>query len=313
MSILSSGTSNTTALVYTSDTTGNLVFQTNGTTEAMRITTGGNVGIGTTTPNLGGDTIACTLSSGTSGSKIARYEIQGTRDDGDNVFAAFDFYQKANLVASILSRKVTGDTGGDLEFLTRTNGGSLTERMRITTAGDLLVSTTDPANSSGIGVKIAGVNSGPYVSVVSSSSSGSAFGIGLYSTGASAFRFYADCGGTIHATSTSIAAISDASLKENIKDLETGLTEVIALKPRRFDWINGDATNVAGFIAQEVETILPELVMDSLYSKDEEGNEIYKKNLKMGDILPTLVKAIQELNAKVDAQAAEIAALKGNN
>jgi len=50
MSILSSGTSNTTALVYTSDTTGNLVFQTNGTTEAMRIDTVGNVGIGTATP-----------------------------------------------------------------------------------------------------------------------------------------------------------------------------------------------------------------------------------------------------------------------
>lgn len=50
MSILSSGTSNTTALVYTSDTTGNLVFQTNGTTEAMRITNNQQVCIGSSTP-----------------------------------------------------------------------------------------------------------------------------------------------------------------------------------------------------------------------------------------------------------------------
>jgi hypothetical protein len=51
MSILSAGTSNTTSLVYTGDTTGAMVFQTNGTTEAMRITAAQNVGIGTGSPS----------------------------------------------------------------------------------------------------------------------------------------------------------------------------------------------------------------------------------------------------------------------
>ena len=50
MSIISAGTSNTTSIVYTGDTTGNLVFQSNGTTEAMRITSAQQVGIGTSTP-----------------------------------------------------------------------------------------------------------------------------------------------------------------------------------------------------------------------------------------------------------------------
>jgi hypothetical protein len=50
MSILSAGTSNTTSLVYTGDTTGQMVFQTNGTTEAMRIDTSQRVGIGITNP-----------------------------------------------------------------------------------------------------------------------------------------------------------------------------------------------------------------------------------------------------------------------
>jgi len=121
----------------------------------------------------------------------------------------------------------------------------------------------------------------------------------VYSTGAAAYRFYVGLDGVIHATNTSITAISDVSLKENIRDLETGLTEVMALKPRRFDWKNGDASNVAGFIAQELETVLPDLVTESLYS---EG--VTKKSIQMGNILPTLVKAIQELKAEFDAYKA---------
>jgi hypothetical protein len=68
------------------------------------------------------------------------------------------------------------------------------------------------------------------------------------------------------------------------------------LKPRRFDWKNGTAQNVAGFIAQEVEIVMPDLVQD--YKLNDEET---KKGLKMGDMIPTLVKAIQELNAKVVA------------
>ena len=74
----------------------------------------------------------------------------------------------------------------------------------------------------------------------------------------------------------------------------------------RFDWKNGDAQNVAGFIAQEVEEVLPELVTDYKYSDTET-----KKSLKMGDILPTLVKAIQEQQEQINQLRAEIAVLKG--
>ena len=101
--------------------------------------------------------------------------------------------------------------------------------------------------------------------------------------------------------------LSDERLKENIvKDLETGLTEVMALQPRRFDWKNGDAQNVAGFIAQEVEHVLPELVGDY---KHEELDDC--KSLKMGDIIPTLVKAIQEQQTQIEALQSEINLLKG--
>ena len=125
----------------------------------------------------------------------------------------------------------------------------------------------------------------------------------LYSTGAGAYRFYVGMDGTIHATSTSITAISDQTLKTNVKPLETGLTQVMALQPRRFDWINGDATNVAGFIAQEVEQVLPDLVAPFKYTDTET-----KLGLKMGDMIPTLVKAIQELKAELDTLKAKVGA-----
>ena len=117
--------------------------------------------------------------------------------------------------------------------------------------------------------------------------------------GASAYRFYVDMAGTIHATATSITAISDQSLKTNIKPLETGLAEIMKLQPRRFDWINGDGENKAGFIAQEVEQVLPDLVAPFMYNEKET-----KLGLKMGDMIPTLVKAIQELKAEFDAYKA---------
>jgi hypothetical protein len=50
-SVISAGTTAGTAIAITGDTTGNLAFQTNGTTTAMTITTAQNVGVGTTTPD----------------------------------------------------------------------------------------------------------------------------------------------------------------------------------------------------------------------------------------------------------------------
>jgi hypothetical protein len=118
----------------------------------------------------------------------------------------------------------------------------------------------------------------------------------------SAYRFYVratgSAAGTIHATVTSITGISDKRLKENIKDLDTGLSEVMSLKPRRFDWKKGEGNgskNVAGFIAQEVETVLPDLIGNYLHEELDDA-----KSVRMGDMLPTLVKAIQELSAEVD-------------
>jgi len=185
-------------------------------------------------------------------------------------------------------------------------GTNNTERARIDSSGNLLVGSTVASVTSGLGFKFiwGGSGTNPFMGIVTDQSTNGNANYHLYSTGAGAYRFYVGNGGTIFATSTSISAISDRTLKENIRDLETGLTEVMALKPRRFDWKNGDAQNVAGFVAQEVEEVLPELVTEYKYSDTET-----KKSLKMGDILPTLVKAIQEQQALINAQQAALQTL----
>jgi hypothetical protein len=83
---------------------------------------------------------------------------------------------------------------------------------------------------------------------------------------------------------------------------------VLALKPRRFDWSEksiNEGSNIAGFIAQEVQTVLPDLVAPYQYGKDET-----KLGLKMGDMIPTLVAAIKELSAKNDSLEARLAKLE---
>jgi hypothetical protein len=187
-------------------------------------------------------------------------------------------------------------TGGAIIFETSLTT-TATERARIDNAGNLLVGKTS-SNILTDGVEI---NNG----VVTSTQAGSFNYWTSYNTGASAYRFYVTAAGTIFATSTSISAISDASLKENVRDLDKGLDTVLALKPRRFDWKNGDGDDIMGFIAQEVEEVLPELVHDYMYNEDET-----KKSLKMGDMIPSMVKAIQEQQVMIESLKAEVEALK---
>ena len=114
-------------------------------------------------------------------------------------------------------------------------------------------------------------------------------------------RFAIAADGTLAASSS--ADISDQELKENIVDVSNGLDAVSKLKPRTFDWKQEAKMRVGthyGFIAQEVETVLPDLVYDDFGIREKEDGTFYKSVLTSG-IIPVLVKAIQELSAKVTA------------
>ena len=99
--------------------------------------------------------------------------------------------------------------------------------------------------------------------------------------------------------------VSDRSLKHDVSDSTLGLAEVLNIPVRSFKWNGSEDYVAAGFIAQELEQVLPSAV-----SIDEDSG---LKGRSDGNIVPVLVKAIQELSAQVDELKAEVAALEGAN
>jgi hypothetical protein len=116
---------------------------------------------------------------------------------------------------------------------------------------------------------------------------------------------------------TSITSLSDERDKSEIKDLEYGLAFIDALQPREFVWDNrpetrtefdeeGNETEVEfyssnkgkkdiGFIAQELQTVDDDY-LNLVYDANPE-----KLEATYGKLIPVLVKAIQDLSAKVTA------------
>ena len=134
----------------------------------------------------------------------------------------------------------------------------------------------------------------------------------MYSSGATANRFLVDYAGTVFATNTTISAISDQRYKENIRDLDIGLNAIMALKPRKFDWKHGKGKDIKddrGFIAQEFEQVFPDLI-DEWKDPAPEGEEPYKSVRQ--DLIPVLVKTIQEQQALITSLTARVALLEGN-
>ena len=87
--------------------------------------------------------------------------------------------------------------------------------------------------------------------------------------------------------------LSDVNYKKNINDLKLGLGIVNQLRPITYNWINeeyGTRTNI-GFIAQEIEAVLPNIVTTS---------DDNVKSMATTDLIPILTKAIQEQQTEID-------------
>jgi hypothetical protein len=284
-------------------TTGNIRFSTNaGASLQATLDSSGNLAVGTTTTSLAKIT-AATASANSTGLRL---------DNGsstNNNYVSIDFGLQGLPITSGYSCFIRGYNVANANYTSYltfgTNGNSASapsERMRIDGDGNLLVGKTSSADSV-VGSMIRGTG---YITSTWAESTNATTTYHLYSTGAGDYRFYVGLGGTIFATSTTISAISDIRYKENVRDLNVGLAEVLALKPRLYDWKEGKGANIKnarGFIAQEFETVFPDLI-DEWKDPAPEGETPYKSVRQ--DLIPVLVKAMQEQQAIIESLKARL-------
>ena len=266
-----------------------------GGTDRLLITATGNVGVGVTPSAWGSASYSVAALQNAAGAfwnyqtsivsmvQNAFYNNSGQYIYKNNGFAS-EYYQSSG--QHIWRTVASGTAGNTITF---------TQAMTLDASGRLLVGKV-ASNFATVGSEIKA--NGSFTSTQSDSTNGST-AWDTYSTGASAYRFYVGMAGTVFATNTTISAISDARFKENIQDIDVGLGAILALKPRKFDWKAGKGKNIKGdrgFIAQEFEQVFPNLV-DEWRDNAPEGEAPYKSVRQ--DLIPVLVKAIQELTARV--------------
>ena len=275
-----------------------LVFQPNNT-ERMRLDSSGNLGLGVTPSawdsafknlQIGGNGYSGSFFSQVNGDASMGVALNGYYSSGWKYTASGKNATKYEQNAGVhsWSYAASGTAGNAITF---------TQAMSLTASGDWLLGKTNAGlANNGIWITSAGQS---YNTIPDGENT-----LHVYSSAASAYRFYVSSGGTINATNTTITAISDQRLKENIRDLDDGLATVMALKPRKFDWKDGKGANIKnarGFIAQEFETVLPDMIEEWL-DPAPEGEAPYKA--VNANLIPTLVKAIQELKLEFDAYKA---------
>jgi len=127
----------------------------------------------------------------------------------------------------------------------------------------------------------------------------------LYISTGGGYTAYINSSGTYN-------AVSDQRLKENVVTLADSLDKVNQLRGVSFDWIDdsrGTDTQV-GFIAQEVEAVIPELVTTGDLEDDENG-EAPLKTVNYANMTALLVEAVKELKTKLEAAEARITELEG--
>ena len=304
-----------------------IVFKENGS-EIARFDTSGRLGIGTSSPDnplhVVGD---ATFEHRTN----VEFKIQDATDAGggtrlSSVWKASGSDVEIGNIEIDLTDGTTGSEDANIIFKT-IGAGSLSERMRIDSAGKLLLGTTSV--TSGI---LNAVYSGTYGIDLRGGSGAST--LQLFFAGATNVGSISTNG-----TSTAFNTSSDYRLKENVTEVTGAADRVKALNPVRFNFIADPDKTVDGFLAHEVQDVVPEAISgtkdamrDEEYevtpaveaTYDDEGNVLTEavpavmgtrsvpdyQGIDQSKLVPLLTAALQEALTKIDDLETRLAALE---
>ena len=259
-----------------------LAFYSGGLTERMRIDSSGNVGIGTASPVAIANQTSCTVN----GTNAGRFDV---RVNGTHL---------AQFLAT--STDVQCGSLSTIPLLFYTNS---TEKMRITSGGNVLIGTT---SGLGEGARLDIITADGEADVTTWRYNNAAAGkywrwaidsnSRLYLLNQSVAGVYLDDG------STAWAAYSDERAKTDLKPIEDSVNKVCQLRAvtGRFKK-DEEGVSRSFLIAQDVQKVFPEAVSD--INPDELG-------VRYTDVIPLLVAAVKELKAENDALKARIEALE---
>ena len=281
-STIGSGTPNTgafTNLSYTGTLTGGTGIVNLGLGQFYKDASG-NVGIGTASPTV-------------------KLDINGPLDPTTGIgirlaATTSGANSKIQYTDATTSNWTAGTTGNAFTISNGEYPGTAgTERMRIDSSGNLLVGTT----SNPTAAKVAYVQT----------SNGTVMSLTGGATSALTQIAFVNPNGIIGSVTTNGSATayntsSDYRLKENIAPMTGALDKVSALKPCTYDWIN-DKSKGQGFIAHELQAVVPDCVTGEKDAVDSKGNPVYQ-GVDTSFLVATLTAAIQELKAEFDAYKA---------
>jgi hypothetical protein len=284
-----------------------------GGAEAMRLDSSGNVGVGTTNPS---PKITVARTATTSVTNASYYlGLGGTENLVNSKRLIGMGYSSGSTdeYPTAMGYEETdngGFTNGAIAFYTRsvTTNTAPSERMRINHIGNVLMGTTTYVN---LDSRICSwVAAGKIALETNSTTTAQYYPAIYYNNGATAGFI------SVTGTTTTYNSISDYRLKENIVPITGALATVQALKPVTYTW-KLDGSNGQGFIAHELQEIVPDCVSgekDAVETyTDEDGNEqtrIKPQGVDTSFLVATLTAAIQEQQTIINDLKARIETLE---